>query len=180
MNSSPPGQLQHLDHLERRWGAWKPSRWDQTSGIHIMADYYGWQLMAGAPRPGKRDIGRHRQRGPHHPHRGKVVCKNSAQCDQKHYFSLIGDLEFPPNCNPSRPYPGLWNYEVLISPHCHLDSWPFSPHISDTGKLTIQSCDRWWRRSSSTQSVSAMLNSSSILVERILPSFFTQSNVISI
>ena len=40
----PPGQLQHLDHLERRWGAWKPSRWDQTSGIHIMADLSGWQV----------------------------------------------------------------------------------------------------------------------------------------
>ena len=29
-------------------------------------------------------------------------------------FSLVGDLEFPPNCNPNRPYPGLWNYEVQI------------------------------------------------------------------
>merc|ERR1712088_833192 len=27
--------------------------------------------------------------------------------------SLVGDLEFPPNCNPNRPYPGLWNYEVV-------------------------------------------------------------------
>jgi len=27
--------------------------------------------------------------------------------------SLVGDLEFPPNCNPGRPYPGLWNYEVV-------------------------------------------------------------------
>ena len=28
--------------------------------------------------------------------------------------SLVGDLEFPPNCIPNRPYPGLWNYEVPI------------------------------------------------------------------
>merc|ERR1712020_836164 len=27
--------------------------------------------------------------------------------------SLVGDLEFLPNCNPNRPYPGLWNYEVV-------------------------------------------------------------------
>merc|ERR1712126_572149 len=26
---------------------------------------------------------------------------------------LVGDLPFPPNCSPGRPYPGLWNYEVV-------------------------------------------------------------------
>ena len=81
-------------------------------------------------------------------------------------FSLVGDLEFPPNCNPNRPYPGLWNYEVPISSYCQ-HSWP--------DRQTIL---RWWKHSSSTRWASAMSSSSSILVEPILLSSSIQSMMI--
>jgi len=49
----------------------------------------------------------------HYPQHLMLSSTESGNLVIKIEARLVGDLPFPPNCSPGRPYPGLWNYEVV-------------------------------------------------------------------